>query len=164
LSAALRAAALGAGLALATVPAAAQQRLVYTTLDSAAAVRLTLTSGWRVTARLFAPFGPDSSRIVYCPGLRSRCGPGTATAPRVAPATGVTLIETRRGTRAPRGALIGAGVVVGVAAAFCALTDTGGCDPARGGFFSYVVLPAGLIGAGIGAVIGGSVSVWAPAP
>jgi hypothetical protein len=55
-------------------------------------------------------------------------------------------------------------VTIAAAAVFCALTDTGGCDPAKGGFFSYVLLPAGLVGAGVGALVGSSLSIWAQAP
>lgn len=56
------------------------------------------------------------------------------------------------------------GIAFAAASGFGAATDTGGCDPAKGGFFSYVLLPAALVGAGIGALVGGSITVWAPAP
>ena len=152
-----------AALALAR-PAAlpAQDRLLYLPLDSATTVRLRLTDGRRVTGRLVQPFGPDSTRFAYCPGEHARC-PG-AVAVRVTPAADVTRVETRRGSRASRGAALGAVAAAAAASAFCAVTDTGGCDPAKGGFFGYVLLPAALVGAGIGALVGSSITVWAPAP
>lgn len=141
----------------------AQDRLLYLPLDSATAVRLRLTDGRRVTGRLVQPFGPDSSRFVYCPGERARCPSAAAGAVRVTPAADVTRVETRRGSRASRGASLGAVVAAASASAFCAVTDTGGCDPAKGSFFGYVLVPAALVGAGIGALVGGSITVWAPA-
>lgn len=140
----------------------AQDRLLYLPLDSATAVRLRLTDGRRVTGRLVQPFGPDSTRFVYCRGERARCP--AAGAVRVTPAADVTRVETRRGSRASRGAALGALVAAASASAFCAVTDTGGCDPAKGSFFGYVLVPAALVGAGIGALAGGSITVWAPAP
>lgn len=145
-------------------PVASQESLLYVPLDSATAVRLHLANGRRVTGRLVAPFGPDSTRFAYCPGVRGPCATTERSAVRVLPAAAVTAVDTRRGSRATRGALLGALAAAGGAAAFCALTDTGGCDPARGGFFSYVLLPTTLAGAGVGALIGGSISVWARAP
>jgi hypothetical protein len=142
----------------------AQDRLLYLPLDSATAVRLRLTDGRRVTGRLVRPFGPDSTRFVYCPGQRARCPAEGAGAVRHTPASDVTRVETRRGSRASHGAALGAVGAVAAASAFCAVTDTGGCDPAKGGFFSYVLLPAALVGAGVGAIVGGSIAVWGPAP
>jgi hypothetical protein len=110
------------------------------------------------------PFGPDSTRFVYCPGERARCPAADAGAFRVTPAADVTRVETRRGSRASRGAALGAVAAAAGASAFCAVTDTGGCDPAKGSFFGYVLVPAALVGAGIGALVGSSISVWAPAP
>jgi len=154
-----------AALALAR-PAAlpAQDRLLYLPLDSATAVRLRLMDGRRVTGRLVQPFGPDSTRFVYCPGARAWCPADGAGAVRVTPASDVTRVETRRGTRASRGAALGALTAAAAASAFCAVTDTGGCDPAKGSFFGYVLLPAALVGAGVGALVGGSIVVWGPAP
>ena len=74
----------------------AQERLLYLPLDSATAVRLRLTDGRRVTGRLVQPFGPDSTRFVYCPGERARCPAAGAGAVRVTPAADVTRVETRR--------------------------------------------------------------------
>ena len=154
-----------AALALAA-PAAlpAQEPLLYLPLDSATAVRLRLTDGRRVTGRLVQPFGRDSTRFVYCPGERAWCPADGAGAVRVTPAADVTRVETRRGTRASRGAVLGAVAGAAAASAFCAVTDTGGCDPAKGSFFGYVLLPAALVGAGVGALVGGSIAVWGPAP
>jgi len=154
-----------AALALARPAAvAAQDRLLYLPLDSATAVRLRLMDGRRVTGRLVRPFGPDSARFVYCPGTRPWCpedGPGAV---RTTPAADVARVETRRGSRTRRGAALGAIATAAGASAFCAVTDAGGCDPAKGGFFSYVLLPAALVGAGVGAIVGGSIAVWGPAP
>lgn len=151
-------------LLLGGAPLSAQDPLLYLPLDSATTVRLHLTDGRRITGRLVAPFAPDSTRFVYCASAHGPCGGVGASRVRVVPITDVTAVETRRGSRATPGALIGALVTVGGAAIFCALTDTGGCDPAHGGFFSYVLLPAALTGAGLGALVGSSISVWARAP
>jgi len=134
----------------------AQDRLLYLPLDSATAVRLRLTDGRRVTGHLVQPFGPDSTRFVYCPGERARCPAAGAGAFRVTPAADVTRVETRRGSRASRGAALGAVAAAAGASAFCAVTDTGGCDPVKGSFFGYVLVP--------GALVGSSIAVWAPAP
>lgn len=142
----------------------AQDRLLYLPLDSATVVRLGLTDGRRITGRLVRPFGPDSTRFVYCPGERRWCPADDAGAIRATPASDVTRVETRRGSRASRGAALGAVAAAAAASAFCAVTDTGGCDPAKGSFFGYVLLPAALVGAGVGALVGGSISVWGPAP
>ena len=86
----------------------AQDRLLYLPLDSATVVRLGLTDGRRITGRLVRPFGPDSTRFVYCPGERRWCPADDAGAIRVTPASDVTRVETRRGSRASRGAALGA--------------------------------------------------------
>ncbi len=127
-------------------------------------MRLGLAGGSRVTGRLVVPYGPDSSSFVYCPGLYGPCQGTSTRRVRTVPTAEVVLVETRRGSRATRGAVVGALVSAGGAAVFCALTDTGGCDPARGGYFSYVLLPAALAGAGIGALIGATIPVWVRAP
>ncbi len=159
-----RAALGGALLASGPGPLVAQEQLLYLPLDSATTVRLHLTDGRRIAGRLVQPFGPDSTRFVYCAGTRGPCGGTGAGVVRATPAPDVTRVDVRHGTRVARGATIGAGAAIGAAAVFCALTDRGGCDPAKGGFFSYVVLPTGLVGAGLGALIGSSVTVWAQAP
>jgi hypothetical protein len=43
------------------------------------------------------------------------------------------------------------------------VTDLGGAT-GQGSFFGYVLVPAALVGAGIGALVGSSITVWAPAP
>lgn len=141
-------------------PAGAQ--LVYIPLDSATIVRLHLARGERVSGRLLAPFGPDSTRFVWCPARRAACRPDAR--PRVTPAAQVRRVEVRRGHRSKQGAVIGAVTLVGAAATYCALTNTGDCDPSRGGFVSFVALPTALVGAALGAVVGSSVPKWAPAP
>jgi hypothetical protein len=157
-----RAVALCATALVLAAPAAAQVKLLYVPLDSGAAVRLFLTDGRRATGRLLAPFGPDSTRFFYCPGARGVCGAPPFAGPRTTAADQVVRVETRRGNRAVTGALIGTGAALGATAIACALVDGLGCDPADGTFV-YAVLPAGLVGAGIGALIGGSIAVWAPA-
>jgi len=152
------------GAVLAAQAPPAGEPLLYLPLDSATTVRLGLVGGGRIVGRLVAPYGPDSSRFVYCPGMYRPCRGADAGRVRAVPAAEVALVETRRGSRATRGAVAGALVAAGGAAVFCALTDTGGCDPAKGGYFSYVLLPAALAGAGIGALIGGTIPVWARAP
>lgn len=147
-------------LMVAAAPAPAQQ-LVYLPLDSATAIRLHLLRGGTVPGRLLIPFGPDSARFIYCPGARGGC---RSAAPQVMPAAQVRRVDVRRGSRATQGVVVGAAVLVGAAAAFCALTDTGGCDPARGGFVSYVVLPTALVGGAVGAIVGGGISKWEQAP
>lgn len=144
-------------------PVGAQAPLVLVPLDSGTAVRLQLTAGTKVTGRLLARFGEDSTRFLYCPSLRVACD-GVAHSPRVTPAPEVTRVEMQRGTHARRGAFMGAGIALGVAAAACVLVEQLGCDPSDGSFFSYVALPVGFLGAGFGALIGGSVPKWAVAP
>lgn len=150
------------GRLLAAQAAVTHAPLLYLPLDSATTVRLQLADGQRVTGRLVAPFGPDSTRFLLCPGTHGPCG--GARSVRGVPAADVTAVETRRGSRTTRGAFIGALVAAGGAAIFCALTDTGGCDPAKGGYFSYVLLPTALAGAGVGALVGSSIIVWGRAP
>lgn len=155
-----------AALLLAATPAAsaAQLKLLYVPLDSGAVVRLFMADGRRETGRLLALFHPDSTRFVYCPGLRTRCDGVDRAAPRTLGVERVVRVETRRGHRAVMGAIVGLGVALGVTAGACALVEGLGCDPARGGFFSYAALPAGLGGAALGALIGSSLHVWAQAP
>jgi hypothetical protein len=155
-----------AAAALLAAPAglSAQGGLVYLPLDSSSVIRLHLTGGRRVTGRLLAPFGPDSTRFVWCAGVRGPCGADARSGARVTPAADVTRVETRRGHRAARGAVVGAIAAAVGAAAVCAATDVGGCDPAKGGFFSYVLLPTALAGAGVGAIVGAGISVWERAP
>ncbi|MBI1967730.1 MAG: hypothetical protein HYS40_07055 [Gemmatimonadetes bacterium] len=148
---------------LAAAPVSAQQ-LVYLPLDSATVVRLHLLRGGTVSGRLLVPFGPDSTRFTWCPAGRGGCRWDAGRTRRLTPAADVRRVDVRRGSRSTQGAVIGGAVLVGVAATFCALTDTGGCDPARGGFLSYVALPTALVGSGIGAIVGGGIPKWEEAP
>lgn len=147
--------------AVAQVP---DMKLIYLPLDSATVVRLHFLRGERVAGRLLAPFGPDSTTLVYCQVKRSTCLSSAGENRHAAPAAELTRIDIRRGTRSTEGAIAGALILIGGAATFCALTDTRGCDPSHGGFLSYVVLPTALVGAGIGAILGGGVSRWEQAP
>lgn len=154
--------ALGPGALRAQVP---DLKLVYLPLDSATVVRLHFLRGGRVTGRLLTPLGPDSTTIAFCRVRRTQCGTGGPVAERLTvPVTAVTRIDVRRGSRSTEGAIAGAFIMIGAAATFCALTDTRGCDPSHGGFVSYVVLPTAVVGAGIGALFGGSVTRWEQAP
>ena len=148
---------------LAAAPAAAQQ-LVYIPLDSATVVRLHLLRGGTISARLLVPFGPDSTRFTWCLAGRGGRRRDAARTRRVTPATEVARVDVHRGNRSTHGAVFGAVALVGAAATFCAITNTGGCDPARGGFFSYVALPTALVGAAVGAIVGGGIPKWEQAP
>ena len=146
--------------------ATAQSQLVYFPIDSGTVVRLhpLRTGGASISGALLEPFAPESTRFVYCAARPGPCRWNLAHYRRVTLAADVRRVDVRRGTRSAQGALIGMGLLVGGSAAFCALTDTGGCDPASGGFISYVALPSALVGAAIGALIGGGVPKWEPAP
>ena len=150
-------------LALALAGPAGAQALVLVPLDSGTAVRLQIEAGPKITGRLLAPFGEDSTRFLYCPTLRGTCD-GVKYSARVTPATSVSRVEAQNGTRATRGAFIGAGLALGTALAACTLIDDLGCDPTNGSFFTYVALPVGFLGAGIGALIGSTVPKWSVAP
>jgi hypothetical protein len=156
------------GILLAGTPAAApaQAQLVYFPLDSGTVVRLhpLRAGGATISGALLEPFAPESTRFVYCAARPGPCRWNLAQHRRITLAADVRRVDVRRGSRSTQGALIGMAVLVGGSAAFCALTDTGGCDPADGGFISYVALPSALLGAAIGAVIGGGVPKWQPAP
>lgn len=152
----------GPGVLGAQVP---DLKLVYLPLDSATVVRLHFLRGGRVTGRLLAPLGPDSTTIAFCRVRRTQCSTQGPVPERLTvPVTAVTRVDVRRGTRTTEGAIAGAFIMIGAAATFCALTDTRGCDPSHGGFISYVALPTAVVGAGIGALFGGSVTRWEQAP
>ena len=158
----MRSAALAA-LALAVAAPAGAQALVLIPLDSGTAVRLQIEAGPKITGRLLAPFAEDSTRFLYCPTLRGTCD-GVKFSQRTTLAANVSRVEMQTGTRATRGAFMGAGIALGTALAACTLIDDLGCDPTNGSFFTYVALPVGFLGAGIGALIGGTVPKWSVAP
>ena len=143
---------------------AAQSRLVYFPLDSATVVRLHLFRGGTVSGELLQPFASDSSQFVTCAARPNRCRWNLSRYRRVTDTIDVRRVDLRRGGRTAQGALVGMGVLLGGSAAFCALTDTGGCDPAKGGYFSYVALPSALVGAALGALVGARVPKREPAP
>ena len=82
-------------------------------LDSGAVVRMHFVEGGTQVGRLAEPLESVDSAILYCPGRVGWC---TGPAPVERPLMDVVHLDVQRGTHAKRGALIGAGVGLGLVA------------------------------------------------
>ena len=82
-------------------------------LDSGAVVRMHFIEGGIQVGRLAEPLESVDSAILYCPGRVETC---TEPVHVERPLTDVVHLDVQRGTNAKRGALIGAGVGLGLVA------------------------------------------------
>ena len=151
-------------LGLAASPLVAQQVPLSQPLDSGTVVRLGWRAGPRQTGRLLAPLTLQSDRVIDCRYAGPPCRQGRASTADVRPADELVSVETRRGDRTGRGALLGAGLglaVLGLGRA--AFADADSPAPWTGqrvaGAATFVALAAG-----VGALIGRGSARWVAAP
>lgn len=145
-------------LAALGVPPRAQGQVV---LDSGTVVRLHWTQTSQ-KARLLAPLGPESSHIRFCLYPSPVCGPATSNPPLARPVNELVRIEVRRGSRAGRGALIGAGVAA--LGSFIVLVGYSERPAASTGqqVLSFALITA--VWSGFGALVGAASDDWKPVP
>jgi len=131
-------------------------------LLSGTVVRLTWVDRAPIRARLLGPLHQSSAVVVYCRYPTPGCA---ITPPRdtLRHATGgLVHVERRRGTRARRGAVIGA--LFGAAGALFVLAGTAEVRRAdESGRAVAFVLGTGLVWGGLGALIGSGHDRWEPA-
>jgi hypothetical protein len=142
-------------------PAVAQTP-VPARLDSGTLVRLRLLDGSLVHGRLVRSFAADSQRVVVCPYRRPPCERVTEPAVRTVQTDLIKQLDIARGTRAGRGAAIGAGAGIVIALVMGPVID--GLSEQPRSDHGMLVLSGALGGAVWGAVIGSTVVVWAPPP
>jgi hypothetical protein len=151
-------------LGLGVTPAVAQRVPITHPLDSGAVVRLTWRERPAQTGRLLAQLESTSDSVIYCryPGPPCRSGSGSGVESQT---TGeLVRVEVPSGSRAARGALIGAGVglaVLGLGRA--AFTNPDSPAPWTGVRVAGAITFVGL-SAGVGALIGRTSTRWTPAP
>ncbi len=148
---------------LAAAPLIAQEPPQGLSLDSGTVVRL----HWRdhvERARLLAPLEPNSTEVRYCRYPGPVCGGSTLNPPRTRPASELTRLDLRRGSRTGRGALIGA--AAGAVGGLIVLVGHGLSDqPAPSKRVQVLtVLSLAGIGSGFGALVGSASDDWARAP
>ena len=151
-------------LGLAAPPALAQGAPLTYPLDSGTVVRLGWREGPTRTGRLVAPLEPSSDSVIYCryPGPPCRTSSHSGVESRLAEE--LVSVEIQRGSRAGRGALLGAGIGVAVLGlGRLAFADRDSPAPWTGtrvaGAFTLVALSAG-----VGGLIGRGSARWAAAP
>ena len=149
---------------LSITPALAQGAPVTVPVDSGAVVRLTWREKPIRIGKLLATLQRASDSVAYCRYPGPPCSSGSASGMEVQPTAQLVRVELRRGSRAARGALIGAGVgaaVLGLGRLAFANEDNPA--PLTGsrvaGAITFVA-----IGAGVGALIGRGSTRWALAP
>jgi hypothetical protein len=149
---------------LAATPAVAQGAPMTRALDSGTVVRLRWREEPPKIGRLVARLEPSSELVIYC---RYPGPPCRATSPselNSRPTEDLVSVEVQRGSRAGRGALLGAGVgaaVLGLGRLVFADRDSPA--PWTGqrvaGALTFVALSAG-----VGALIGRGSARWTAAP
>jgi hypothetical protein len=160
-------------LALAPAFARGQQPVVNQPLDSATVVRLRLSDGTRFTAQLLAPFGPESTSVVYAPPRYRDCGVPRAQCRLQISAAQLSAIEVQQGSDGWRGALVGGGVGAMLGLILGAMYDGSMCDtgvpggcsgPSKGAVMGLTTFLGAALGSGVGALFGMGSPRWGPAP
>ena len=151
-------------LGLTMTPALAQGVPVTHPVDSAAVVRLTWREGPARIGKLLAPLLPASYSVVYCRYPGPPCRSGLPSGVETRPTDGLVSVEIQGGSRAGRGALIGAGVAAAVLGlGRLAFANEDSPAPSTGthvaGAITFVALSAG-----VGALIGRGLTRWNLAP
>jgi hypothetical protein len=151
-------------LGLAAPPAGAQGAPVTHPLDSGTVVRLSWRERPSRIGRLLARLEPGSELVVYCRYPGPPCGTNAPSGVDSRPTADLVNVEVRRGSRAGRGALLGAGVGVAVLGlGRLAFADRDSPAPWTGqrvaGALTFVALSAG-----VGALIGRGSARWMVAP
>jgi hypothetical protein len=143
---------------------AAQQVAVSQPLDSGTVVRLGWREGPKQVGRVLATLTPESDTVVYCRYPAPPCAPGWASTPEVRPVRDMLSVEVQRGSRAGRGAILGAAAgftIIGLGR--WAFADADSPAPFTGqrvsGAAAFVALAAG-----IGALIGRGAARWVTLP
>lgn len=140
-----------------------QQQGPLPALDSGATVRLYLRSGARVTGKLIAPFGSDSTRFRYCLYPAPPCMSGDH---RYAeqPAGDVTSVQLRRGTRAIPGVAVGSVVGVGFGFGLVGLGQSLGEHTYSSSTKAKIVTLSTFMWAGLGLMVGAGIDKWKHVP
>jgi hypothetical protein len=151
-------------LSLTITPALAQGAPVTHPLDSGAVVRLTWRERPTRIGKLLAPLEPASDSVAYCRYPGPPCSSGSPSGVETRPTDELVSVEIPRGSRAGRGALIGAGVGAGVLGlGRLAFADQDSPAPSTkmqvAGAITFVALSAG-----VGALIGRGLTRWTLAP
>jgi hypothetical protein len=144
--------------------ALAQGSPVTQPLDSGTVVRLMWQKEPARVGRLLAPLQPASDSVVYCRYPGPPCSSSPSSGREVRLTAELTRVEISHGSRAGRGALIGAGIGVAVLGlGRIAFADQDSPAPATGqrvaGAITFVALSAG-----VGALIGRGSRQWTLAP
>jgi hypothetical protein len=149
---------------LSITPALAQGAPVTNPVDSGAVVRLTWREGPVRIGKLLTTLERASDSVAYCRYPGPPCSSGSPSGMEARPTAELVRVELPRGSRASRGAVIGAGVgaaVLGLGR--LAFADQDSPAPSTGarvaGAITFVALSAG-----VGALIGRGSTRWALAP
>jgi hypothetical protein len=144
--------------------ASAQGAPVTQPLDSGVVVRLMWQQEPPRVGKLLAPLQPASDSVAYCRYPGPACSSSSTSGMEIRPTADLTRVEISYGSRAGRGALIGAGVAVAVLGlgriAFADQDSPAAWTGERvAGAITFVALSAG-----VGALIGRGSTRWMPAP
>jgi hypothetical protein len=145
------------------MPLLAQEAAEPLSLDSGTVVRLHWADGSE-KARLLAPLGWNSALVQYCRHPSPVCGESTLNPPRMRPVGDLARLDVRRGSRAGRGALIGA--EFGTLGGLIALYTHGLSDAPRLSTDQQMLTVAVIAAAwsALGALIGAASDNWEPIP
>ena len=145
-------------------PAVAQRAPITIPVDSGAVVRLTWRERPARIGKLLAKLESASDSVAYCRYPGPPCSSGSPSGVEARPTAELVSVELQRGTRAARGALIGAGVgaaVIGLGR--MAFRDHNSPAPWTGARVAGAITVVAL-SAGVGALIGRGSTRWTLAP
>jgi hypothetical protein len=151
-------------LGLACRAGSAQSTPVTQSLDSGWVVRLMWQKEPARVGKLLAPLQPASDSVAYCRYPGPACSSSSTSGMEIRSTANLTRVEISHGSRAGRGALIGAGIGVAVLGlGRIAFADQDSPAPWTGervaGAITFVALSAG-----VGALIGRGSTRWMLAP